>query len=171
MLAYFLTLSSEAHSDAWTPVLLLLFTQMERLQVQRWKAKVQFLNACRRRGWEDLLRLSILSCASFGVLISDQRYSMLTNCHCQRCSYKNMTANLKDAHIQRTWVKGRKCHCRAQVCSVLRSLFLRVGAVYGISNLTNGVDHHGEVGVVVEYRQQFEFSILGGNCGLLMQRR
>ena len=40
------------------------------------------------------------------------------------------------------------CHCLAQVCSVLRSLFLRVGAVYGISNLTNGVDHHhGEVGV------------------------
>ena len=30
---------------------------------------------------------------------------------------------------------------------MLRSLFLRVGAVYGISNLTNGVDHHGEVGV------------------------
>ena len=42
------------------------------------------------------------------------------------------------------------CHCLAQVCSVLRSLFLRVGAVYGISNLTNGVNHHhGEVGVVL----------------------
>merc|ERR1719209_2209771 len=33
---------------------------------------------------------------------------------------------------------------RPEVCSVLRSLFLRVGAVYGISNLTNGVHHHGE---------------------------
>ena len=32
---------------------------------------------------------------------------------------------------------------------MLRSLFLRVGAVYGISNLTNGVDHHGEVGVTL----------------------
>ena len=35
VLAYFLTLSSEAHSEAWTPVLLLLFTQMEKLQVGR----------------------------------------------------------------------------------------------------------------------------------------
>ena len=41
VLAYFLTLSSEAHSEAWTPVLLLLFTQMERLQVER---KVQTYN-------------------------------------------------------------------------------------------------------------------------------
>ena len=39
MVAYFLTLSSEAHSEAWTPVLLLLFTQMEKLQVDETKAK------------------------------------------------------------------------------------------------------------------------------------
>jgi hypothetical protein len=35
VIAYFLTLSSDAHSDAWTPVLLLLFTQMERLPEDR----------------------------------------------------------------------------------------------------------------------------------------
>lgn len=37
VLAYFLTLSSEAHSEAWTPVLLLLFTQLERLREDRLK--------------------------------------------------------------------------------------------------------------------------------------
>ena len=42
VLAYFLTLSSEAHSEAWTPVLLLLFTQMEKLQVGKKGSKVQF---------------------------------------------------------------------------------------------------------------------------------
>jgi len=35
VISYFLTLSSEAHSDAWTSVLLLLFTQLERLEDQR----------------------------------------------------------------------------------------------------------------------------------------
>ena len=42
VLAYFLTLSSEAHSEAWTPVLLLLFTQMEKLQVGRKVQKYSF---------------------------------------------------------------------------------------------------------------------------------
>ena len=35
----------------------------------------------------------------------------------------------------------KKCFCSVQVCSVLRSLFLRIGVVYGISNFTNGVGH------------------------------
>ena len=35
VIRYFLSLSSEAHSDAWTPVLLLLFTQLERLEAAR----------------------------------------------------------------------------------------------------------------------------------------
>ena len=35
VISYFLSLSSEAHSDAWTPVLLLLFTQLERLEAAR----------------------------------------------------------------------------------------------------------------------------------------
>ena len=42
MLAYFLTLSSEAHSEAWTPVLLLLFTQMEKLEVGQHHLKVLY---------------------------------------------------------------------------------------------------------------------------------
>jgi len=75
-------------SEAWTPVLLLLFTQMEKLQ-------------------EDRLR-------RFAAAV----YPLLCQLWC---------ADL-----------------RPEVCSVLRSLFLRVGAVYGISNLTNGVEHHGE---------------------------
>jgi hypothetical protein len=33
VISYFLSLSSEAHSDAWTNVLLLLFTQMSRFQI------------------------------------------------------------------------------------------------------------------------------------------
>merc|ERR1712210_365871 len=81
-----------AHSEAWTPVLLLLFTQMEKLQ-------------------EDRLR-------RFAAAV----YPLLCQLWC---------ADL-----------------RPEVCSVIRSLFLRVGAVYGISNLTDGVDHHhGEVGM------------------------
>ena len=35
VIRYFLSLSSEAHSDAWSPVLLLLFTQLERLEAER----------------------------------------------------------------------------------------------------------------------------------------
>jgi len=35
VVSYFLTLSSEAHSDAWTNVLLLLFTQLEKLEDDR----------------------------------------------------------------------------------------------------------------------------------------
>ena len=35
VIRYFLSLSSEAHSDAWTSVLLLLFTQLERLEAAR----------------------------------------------------------------------------------------------------------------------------------------
>ena len=37
--------------------------------------------------------------------------------------------------------RQKKCFCSVQVCSVLRSLFLRIGVVYGISNFTNGVGH------------------------------
>ena len=33
--SYFLSLTSEAHSEAWTPVLLLLFTQLEKLDQER----------------------------------------------------------------------------------------------------------------------------------------
>ena len=77
MLAYFLTLSSEAHSEAWTPVLLLLFTQMEKLQVQQRSksriSKVTFLLS-RKRGWGDLLLQFILYYASSGALTSDQRW-------------------------------------------------------------------------------------------------
>merc|ERR1712039_126807 len=85
VLAYFLTLSSEAHSEAWTPVLLLLFTQMEKLQEERLKR--------------------------FAAAV----YPLLCQLWC---------ADL-----------------RPEVCSVLRSLFLRIGVVYGISNFTNGVGH------------------------------
>jgi len=85
VLAYFLTLSSEAHSEAWTPVLLLLFTQMEKLQEERLRR--------------------------FAAAV----YPLLCQLWC---------ADL-----------------RPEVCSVLRSLFLRIGVVYGISNFTNGVGH------------------------------
>ena len=80
MLAYFLTLSSEAHSEAWTPVLLLLFTQMEKLQVQQRSkskiSKVTFLFS-RKRGWGDLLLQFILYYASSGALTLDQRWLSL----------------------------------------------------------------------------------------------
>ena len=49
---------------------------------QKKKQKVikeyNFPTFCRRTGWEGLLQLSTLSCASFGVLILDQRCSMNT---------------------------------------------------------------------------------------------
>ena len=125
MLAYFLTLSSEAHSEAWTPVLLLLFTQMEKLQVQErskfWISKVTFLLS-RKRGWGDLLLQFILYYASSGALTSDQRW---------------LSRVANDGAIRGT----KKWLCSVQVCSVLRSLFLRIGVVYGISNFTNGVGH------------------------------
>jgi len=35
VVSYFLSLTSEAHSEAWTPVLLLLFTQLARLEDER----------------------------------------------------------------------------------------------------------------------------------------
>jgi len=35
VISYFLSLTSEAHSEAWTPVLLLLFTQLARLEDER----------------------------------------------------------------------------------------------------------------------------------------
>ena len=37
VISYFLSLTSEAHGEAWTPVLLLLFTQLERLEEDRLK--------------------------------------------------------------------------------------------------------------------------------------
>jgi len=85
VISYFLTLSSEAHSDAWTPVLLLLFTQMERLQEER---------------------LRVFAAATYPLL-------------CQ------------------LWCAD----LRPEVCSVLRSLFLRIGTVYGIGGVSNGLHH------------------------------
>ena len=85
---------------------------------------------------------------------------MLTNCviHYDKDAYMGMSK------------RGFVCHCHIQVCSVLRSLFLRVGAVYGISNLTNGVDHHGEVGITLCNVYPL-CPNSGGECGLLMQKR
>ena len=37
VIQYFLTVSSEAHSDAWTTVLLLLFTQLTNMDNERLK--------------------------------------------------------------------------------------------------------------------------------------
>jgi len=37
VISYFLSLTSEAHSEAWTSVLLLLFTQLETLEEERLK--------------------------------------------------------------------------------------------------------------------------------------
>ena len=37
VISYFLSLTSEAHSEAWTSVLLLLFTQLEALEEERLK--------------------------------------------------------------------------------------------------------------------------------------
>ena len=64
----------------------------------------------------------ILYYASSGALTSDQRWI-------------SRVAN--DGAIRVT----KECLCSVQVCSVLRSLFLRIGVVYGISNFTNGVGH------------------------------
>jgi len=85
VISYFLTLTSEAHSDAWTSVLLLLFTQLEKLEDERLK------------------------------IFSGPIYNILCQLWC--------------------------VDLRPEVCSVLRNLFLRIGAVYGISSsplLCNG---------------------------------
>ena len=63
----------------------------------------------------------------------------------------------------------KSCVCSVQVCSVLRSLFLRIGVVYGISNFTNGVGH-AEV-IYGPYFVQMSISFTGGECSILMQRR
>ena len=64
----------------------------------------------------------ILYYASSGALTSDQRWLL-------------RVANDEQYEGQ------IRCFCSVQVCSVLRSLFLRIGVVYGISNFTNGVGH------------------------------
>jgi len=88
VVSYFLTLSSDAHSEAWTPVLLLLFTQLERLE-------------------EDRLRV-----------FAGPIYPLLCQLWC---------ADL-----------------RPEVCGIVRNLFLRIGVVYGISSLQNGLTHSEE---------------------------
>ena len=140
MLAYFLTLSSEAHSEAWTPVLLLLFTQMEKLQVNNVQSPVSFQSSAGLRAFRVQYLSSYLSpfqeerlrrfaAAVYPLLCqlwcADLRPEVVI-ASCQRWS------NLRDI---------KSCVCSVQVCSVLRSLFLRIGVVYGISNFTNGVGH------------------------------
>jgi len=83
VISYFLTLSSEAHSDAWTNVLLLLFTQLEKLDETRLRS------------------------------FSGPIYPLLCQLWC--------------------------VDVRPEVCSVLRNLFLKIGTVYGISVVSNGV--------------------------------
>ena len=102
----------------------------------------------RKRGWGDLLLQFILYYASFGALTSDQRWI---------------------SRVAKAGAIWGTIFFSVQVCSVLRSLFLRIGVVYGISNFTNGVGH-AEV-IYGPYNVQMSISFTGGECSILMQRR
>ena len=101
VISYFLTLSSEAHSDAWTNVLLLLFTQLEKLNDERLRR------------------------------FSGPIYPLLCQLWCVDVRPEVQLTIQDFVHISLISLP--------QVCSVLRNLFLKIGTVYGISVVSNGV--------------------------------
>ena len=77
VISYFLSLTSEAHGEAWTAVLLLLFTQLERLEEDRLKrfaglkCKSYSVYHCYNATFQE----PCIHCSvRFGAWMSDQRF-------------------------------------------------------------------------------------------------
>ena len=119
VISYFLSLTSEAHGEAWTAVLLLLFTQLERLEEDRLKrfAGLKY----------KVYPASILFKYNFpGAL-----YPLLCQIWCVDVRPEVCSRD----YIFLYFINGL---LSSQVCSVLRNLFLRIGQVYEISTVSNG---------------------------------
>ena len=157
MLAYFLTLSSEAHSEAWTPVLLLLFTQMEKLQVKErskfWISKVTHVSPLQEE------RLRRFAAAVYPLLCqlwcADLRPEVVI-ASCQRWS--NTRDKINVFVLFRCAVCSALCFCG----SVLSMAFQTSPMGLGMQRCS-----------ILSFSFWYQFSSIsspGGQCSILMQR-